>query len=330
MYHQAIRRIIRMATQRQRALHLVLDFDGTLTRKDTTAILGSIPRISGSRPSLSWDAILKAYLEDYSAHQNAYTPGSQDRKTLAEEAAWLRSLRPIELKSVSRVEEAGVFRGVTDGTITRLATRSIASGEVVLRKGWRDLLAIGSPRSSDRVSILSVNWSRTFIRQILLVAAQKELGGKAAELEGIINSIAIHANEIEGLAAPTGSDGKLGSSGGIRTSGDKLECLKAVLAKDKGEEHASAANPDEVTHKPLNVYVGDSISDLECLVAADIGICIREEEMGSGQKELASCLERLAIDVRPLNEIYANAQQSGSHMWWTQDLRSIAEVLNSA
>lgn len=321
-----------MMAQQIRPLHIVLDFDGTLTSADTTAVLGSITSISGTRTAMSWDEILSAYMSDYNAHRGQYVPSLAERTTLAEEAGWLNSLRPIEQRSSRRVEEAGVFRGVTAGMIAELAKSEIDSEGIKMRKGWKDLLCIPSFRPSTQISILSVNWSRTFIRQVLLAAARKELGRGAMELEGNINSVAIYANEIEGLDRRNGSDGKLGSGSGIRTSGDKLSCLEGMISrtalKQNGEFTDGLQSESDNTEKPMTVYVGDSPSDLECIAAADLGVCVRDEQMGSGQRELAACFERIGIDALPVEEVLTQHPPARPTAYSAGDIESLAKVLD--
>ncbi|KAF2094118.1 hypothetical protein NA57DRAFT_47016 [Rhizodiscina lignyota] len=301
-------------TTKARRIHLILDFDGTLTYSDTLAVLGNIqPTLTRPKPSLTWNEIAVAYIQDYSTHEASYTPRKEDRRTLFQEREWLASLAPIESCSAQRVEEAGTFTGVTSSDIESTARKAVDDGSIKLRNGWQSLLTTGHDMD---VSIMSVNWSRTFIKAVLLAAGARVVDQSRFRLGESLHKLQIHANEIGGLEREGGSDGSL--EGEIRTSGDKVRVMKEI---GLGAEE-----------KPTVVYVGDSNTDLECLVEADVGICMRDVDMGSGQKSLAETLERLDIDVVPLDEI-TNQQEEGEgrkQLYWASDFEGIGRLLGIA
>lgn len=332
----------------RRPIHLVLDWDGTLTRKDTLSIVGQIGywhhrrdlegKSLGSSgleaPSLKpWNYFVKAYGEDYIAHQAEYRPKAEERRTVREERTWLASLAPIENRSVRRVEDSGLFHGVTTEDVDKVARKALAESQLELRKGWYELFGkLSQDRNSDAarsgniISILSVNWSERFIRRAMLAAADSVKHTGTADQQqptSLIQDMDIRANEIEGLDQAGGSEGKLNKkdSHGIRTSADKLAQMPADCRSNV------EANPQE---RPSSgdhsvVYVGDSATDFECLLAADVGICIRDEPMGSGQKELANSLKRVGIPVLHVNE---NPPQDGRKVvWWAKDFGEIATCL---
>ncbi|KAF2842831.1 hypothetical protein M501DRAFT_922655, partial [Patellaria atrata CBS 101060] len=222
-----------------RTLHLILDFDGTLTTRDTLHILGRLGSRKHINPSEDpWTSIVSAYTSDFAAHAASYRPTPEDRRTIEQEIAWFASLESVEHRSVERVEQQKLLAGVTSADIKRAAGDAIASGEVRLREGWQEMLVgLYRRRKSVRIAILSVNWSVTFIRKTLYSAR-----------------IEIRANELEGLEGVDGSTGLLNQGGqrGIRTSGDKL-----VAMVSEGLETGDVL-----------VYVGDSATDLECLLRA--------------------------------------------------------------
>lgn len=85
------------------------------------------------------------------------------------------------------------------------------------------------------------------------------------------------------------------------------------------------------------VYVGDSATDLDCLLSADIGICVRNEgEMSGEQTELRETLRRLAIGCQGIgcmksDDLEANStrgtQEIGSSVWWARDFDDILHSL---
>lgn len=253
-------------------IRLVLDWDGTMTRKDTMSVIGSIPsqrdKRTGSEaaPSESeWSAISKAYMDDYTSHQNNYRPTKADRTTIAQEKDWLRSLKAVEKASAARVSKSGFFRGVTGDDVVATARQAISRGDVQLRPGCLELLRdLSTPEGI--LDIVSVNWSASFIRETLRASTDDP-----ALLEGIAN-ISITANEIQRLDSPEGSDGSLSNgSEAVQTSADKLARLFPP-----GDPISAASS--------AFAYVGDSATDFDCLLALGAGICIRDEPMGSGQQ----------------------------------------------
>jgi hypothetical protein len=145
-----------------------------------------------------------------------------------------------------------------------------------------------------------VNWSRHFISSCL----------KAAGVA--VDSSIILANELDGFAEGKPSTGQISSDGEMKiiASVDKLKHLEKM-------RKASAA--------PI-VYVGDSWTDIECLLAADLGICIRDEPMGSSQRKLTEALERLRIGCPPLS---SSDEADGSQVVWARDFVEIQAWANA-
>ncbi|KAL8838290.1 MAG: hypothetical protein Q9170_002187 [Blastenia crenularia] len=308
-------------------IHLLLDWDSTLTTTSTLPLIAQTgyslnDSSSQHNPLLSWNSISSAYLSDYRAHSSAYTPRSSDRKTIQEEFAWLESLRDVERKSIERVEKAGIFRNVERKHVHQAAEAAIKGRKVVLRKGWGELMKIVL-QGGGKLGIVSVGWSGEFIRGCLRTATaieetnvQGEEGvGQAVDVAGIN----IRANEIlcgaEGkMSRYFEEEGKEGD-GGIWTARDKRRVMEDVVRDEsRGRE-------------TVVVYLGDSVTDLECLLSADVGICVRNAgEMSSEQNELEQTLMRLGISCRWIGEARSDNIERKSHMgrrsslWWARGL----------
>ncbi|KAF2142223.1 uncharacterized protein K452DRAFT_318505 [Aplosporella prunicola CBS 121167] len=366
-------------------VRLVLDWDGTVTYKDTLHFLGRIcashqkqtqqaqavapppPAQPPSTNTAAWDAIVAAYLHDYSAHAAHYHPPPHQRTRPADESAWLASLQPIEARSAARVTAARLFAGVTAADVRAGAAQAIDSEELRLRPGWADLFASNGRRGTSSpgitTSILSVNWSASFVRACLLRAAEKKAAVATEErssadlieakspaavdaqaLQRALQGLRINANEIAGLDQPSGSSGQL--DGAIRTSADKRAHIDALRAR--------VATGEEGGDGDTIVYVGDSATDFDALLAADVGVCVRDEPMGGGQRELAEAMERVGVPVRRLGEATgelgkgaqgedeeggdeaaaaaagdreARQRQRQRGVWWVRDLREVAEYI---
>jgi 2-hydroxy-3-keto-5-methylthiopentenyl-1-phosphate phosphatase len=294
------------------AVRVHLDWDGTISLTDTLATVAAICYAKNSHKAMPpWSHFSKAYMSDSAAHTASYKPRKEDRRTLQEEFSWLESLTAIERASVQRVEAAGIFASVTTEDIQAGAKDSLTRQETQLRPGLKELLQ-RLHETGGYVSIISVNWSSEFIKAFLRKTMAVE-GWKSP-------SIAVYANEII-----SDGNGRLNrhfadDDRGIWTAGDK----KRVLVE--------ALNPQEQSVGGKSVYVGDSATDLDCLLFVDIGICIRGEFMDDGQKALSDTLARLKIPCRWIGE-YREAYEGNEKplksfpqvLWWARDFQEITD-----
>ena len=275
-----------------------------MTQTDT---LNALVNISAStKPTFPtqdhWTRVTQAYFEDYAATLHQLTPDGTPPITLPAESALLAHLKPVETRSLTRVSESGIFTGVTKAQLAGGARRALEAGTVRLRAGYADLYRSVQARSSshrDKISILSVNWSRHFIASCLT----------AADLA--LPAEVILSNELEGLNEDAPSTGRIvpAAEWDVVSSGDKLHYLKALRHQDSETGQARTV-----------VYVGDSWTDLECLIAADWGICIRDKEIGGTQRKLAEALERLGVKCVHVDE-WEGAD--ASRVVWARDFGEI-------
>ena len=271
-------------------IHWVLDWDGTITRHDTLDALVSIAAFSKpDSPVLEeWKRVSEAYMTDYTAALKNLAPDCNLPETIQEDSNLLRALESVEQASLNRVFSSGIFAGLTGRLIEEGARRVITSKKVELRKGFANFLHHTESRSHDDLHILSVNWSRHFISSCL----------RAVEV--YMDREAIHANEFDGIERGLISTGKISPDEDaemkIISSGDKLEHL-ARLRKLDCELSGEIICPK----KPV-VYVGDSWTDIGCLLDSDLGICIRDDPMGSSQKKLAERLQNLDVNCPHLHD----------------------------
>lgn len=275
----------------QRPICLILDFDGTLTKRDTMHVVAEagyrrqkeLKRSPQPRP---WNEIVDAYMDDFRLHTKAYSPAASHRTTIAQEIAWLNSLEPIEQASIHRALEAGIFDDVRDIDMKTSALESLDDGDVQLRPGFAKachavyLHNANCYSKAGSIHVLSVNWSFSFIRHVWC------LGLRSTGYNGVqwSKDVGIHANELPSIIKQQDVDDDEHEVSQIRTSGDKVKVLMSFASRIVSTV----------------IYVGDSTTDLECLLVADIGICIRDDPMGSGQRDLAETCDKFNIDVLPL------------------------------
>ena len=260
-------------------IHWVLDWDGTITKRDTLDTLVSIA--ASSKPDFPtqkhWERVTKAYLEDYTETLEKLAPGGTLPSDVAKEKDLFQKLKIVEQRSLDRVSDSGIFAGLTEEQLKEGARKAITSQQVQLRAGFTTFLEwvqTLQTQQNHKFGILSVNWSARFIAAALEGAnAQVDLGD-------------ILSNELEGLADGIPTTGHIVPAADtmITASADKLQQLERIREANK-----VSGNPR------LIVYVGDSWTDIEGLLDADLGICIRDDPMGSSQRQLAEALERLGV-----------------------------------
>jgi thiamine phosphate phosphatase / amino-HMP aminohydrolase len=293
-------------------VHWVLDWDGTLTKRDTLNTLVNIA--AENKPDFpvlkEWERLSNAYMEDYKSTLQHLIPDGKYPTTVSSEKALLKDLEPVEQRSVDHVSSSGIFQGLTMSNIGSGAVKAIRMAEVQLRDGCDSFFKQFQVDKLERpaagqcfknISLLSVNWSQAFIAHCLhATAIDKDL-----EMFEFIKSNEIGFMEGEQISSGiiSGKDGRR-----ILSSWDKLSRFKDL--KHNSEREVAW------------VYIGDSWTDLECLLDADVGICIRDEPMNSTQSKLADALVRLEIDC-----LHINDEHTGPIIW-ARDFEEIQEWMS--
>jgi len=276
-------------------MHVVLDFDGTVTTKDTVGTVAS-HAISFHKErhrdlSATWEEIVRRYGADHADFVSIYQPAEPERTTLEAELKFQRSVRPVELKSLDRVLEARLFRSIPQLYLVQAGQDDVRSGRVELREGFGEYVG-AMLQDGHEVSILSVNWSASFIRGVI--------GGDL--------DVAILANETtdDGDILGPRLPGQPGPAPVMATCDDKLSSLKLV-----------AGTSLEAWEKL--VYVGDSGTDLECLVAAARGV-IMSDSPGS---KLLCTLRRVGFSVPHVSQ---RANDGSPSLAWARNFREIMDA----
>ncbi|KAF1929676.1 uncharacterized protein M421DRAFT_4126 [Didymella exigua CBS 183.55] len=284
-------------------IHWILDWDGTITRRDTLDALVSIAASAkpGSPVLEEWKRVSEAYKDDYTAALEKLAPGDKLPSTVKEERKLLLALRNVEQTSLERVSASGIFAGLTQKLLEEGASNAIDSRKVEIRDGCTEFLQSKRTNDYDSLDLLSVNWSRHFISSCLM-AANTPVGHDS-----------IYANELDGIEANRTSHGIISPKGeakiSIISSSDKLEYMTRLKEQDKRTV----------------VYVGDSWTDIECLLEADLGICIRDEPIGSSQKKLAERLQSLGVHCPHLS---ASTKSGERQVVWARDFADIQAWTN--
>lgn len=284
-------------------VHWILDWDGTITQNDTLNVLVNIA--ASTKPTFPtqerWKYVVDAYISDYTTTLACLAPGGFLPTTIESEKKLLQDMKPVEQRSLFRVSTSKIFEGLTHKTLEEGAKKAINTGEVSLRPGCVEFLHYISAQATpevDNFHILSVNWSQHFISSCL----------HASNIS--INPHLILANELADIPENQPSTGEISPSGSaslkIIASEDKLQYLEKLRKNSEAKI----------------VYMGDSWTDIECLLAADLGICVRDEEMGSGQRKLAKAFGRLGVDVSRLADV---SEAGEAKVVWVRDFDEVRE-----
>ena len=234
----------------------------------------------------------------------------------------------------TRAVDAGVFRGVGGAEVRRLAVEAVARGDVRLRDGWARAFALAAAATAAAgrqggvlsTSVVSVNWSRRFVCECLRAAAVAAQDAGGDDVLWAVRACEVFANELpdvvaEGAGQNQEAAGLEGKALELRTSDDKLRQVLRIRERDSGGESTTRT-----------VYVGDSATDLECLVAADVGVVVRDEDLGGGQREFKETCHRIGIKVRRLTEWSAFDERRGegefpTSLWSIGDFHELSEWL---
>lgn len=165
----------------------------------------------------------------------------------------------------------------------------------------------------------------------VLLAAAARASPSEDEGGGVLRDVRVLAEEVvcpgEGLPRGSGGDagGKLrGGVETVRTSEDKARVMRSCVADFLG-------GVDVERGKVLRVYVGDSPTDLECLLETGIGVCVRDEEMSGEQTRLRDVLEGCGVHVEQLRKERVDmgngeGEEEGK-LVWTRDLGEVEGML---
>jgi thiamine phosphate phosphatase / amino-HMP aminohydrolase len=280
----------------------ILDFDGTITTKDTISTLAkfglSKQAEKGNDLSKVWDEVVKKYGEDYQNHNKNYKPSKEERDTAAKEIDYYRSLKEVETISFGRVSSSGVFHSISTNDFEHFGSEAIQNGEIVVREGFKEFLE-RIKKQRDLVGVVSVNFSRYFIQGVLEASAGPQLSQ--------IGIIANHSDENGVLLGPQTQDGGFGPI--MVTSDAKLASMRGFLHRggDKGRAFSRV------------IYIGDSGTDIECLMEDTImGIMISED----GESQLVQIIKRLGVKFLHISQ--CQASQRG-FVYWARNFKEIVE-----
>ena len=247
-----------------------------------------------------WDYAAAAYSEDYSKHVESYKPSKGDRTTLKEELDWLRGLKAVEERSFSRVSNSGIFAGISQDDWRDLGRNAVERGDVGIRRGFKEFVESVTKEGAE-LGIVSVNFSTEWIKGVLsaVIGAQAE-------------NVRVLANSPDERGILRGPEGERGGEGEVMVTSDaKLEAVMRLLREwDAGYR---------IDYEEINAvyYIGDSGTDLECLIEDQtIGVAMAKE----GKSSLMDMLQRIGVKTTHIEQY----QEDSAVVHWAEDFEQIA------
>lgn len=327
----------------RRPAHLILDFDATLTVRDTIVLLREIPIQRNKRLGYEahrvpeWSSLEAAYMQDYERHRTA----EESAEIGINDVIWsfverakaysqkLARKRVVEELSMKRLKAWDVFRGVQRTDVCRAAETVLTDGRLRLRDYWSDMLRMflqndsqSNATQKSSVSIISLNWSETFIRECLLSALRLELAGDLELQRFVARELQIHACEITGLDEEEGSSGHMQAD--VLSSADKLKFLPFASQRNHAMDPYRPHDPEA----PYLVYVGDSATDFDCLMLADAGVWLcPASDLKEASERCEQCFKPLKLRLRPISDT-RSGELSEDELVWAQDFEQISDFLS--
>lgn len=268
---------------------LVFDFDGTITQEDTIgelaqAAIGHQRTKTGRDLSASWDQVVKAYMDDRAAFKSGYPIKEEDRRTFEEEIDFMNAMKAVELASLDRVFQSGLFKEMGPNTLFQLGSEARRSGKIKIREGFEEIYNWAEDRDLG-IAIVSVNWSADFIRGALCEFPLTNIVSNHVNYTGLIHG-------PPALAKP------------LTSAIDKVEGVLEALGS--------------MIDKPnVCLYFGDSTTDLACLLP-NTGIVICNDDQ---QSQLLSTLERLQRNCPHISNF--KTCDANQELFWARDFREV-------
>jgi thiamine phosphate phosphatase / amino-HMP aminohydrolase len=276
----------------------ILDFDGTITKNDTIDTLFksalAIQDAKGHDMVRTWQEIIVSYDRDYQAHVRAYKPVKEERHTVEQEIKFYRSLEAVEARSFERISKSGIFAGISELEWEEIAIQAVTNGDVVLREGLKTFLQ-RIKNSNTTWAVVSVNFSSAFIRAVLRLGLGSE------------SKIWILANQPDEIGVLKGPGIRGGTAGNVVSTSDaKLASVQELVGPWDGRLQSKV------------VYIGDSGTDIECLLRDGIiGIIMSED----GRSDLMRTMSRTGMEVLHIEKYEATSNS----VYWARDYLEIVQ-----
>ncbi|CAI4037596.1 hypothetical protein SMKI_03G0710 [Saccharomyces mikatae IFO 1815] len=233
---------------------IISDFDETITRDDTIDVIAKLPYLLHPDLKPEWRYFIKTYMEgcrEYKYNGTRSLPLLSPSlpkiisqcnfgEIFKDEIKYQNHNRIIELNSVNEITKQEIFKSITLEQMKKFA-RDQNHGNCLLRNGFNRFCSSVIKNFEDDFYILSINWSREFIYEII---GNSRLNRDHIFCNGL--------KKFTGKFPPT-YNGEFDC--GLLTGSDKVKKLDEILAKSDTD-----SNKEDETH--CYWYIGDSETDL--------------------------------------------------------------------
>ena len=255
-------------------VQVIVDFDETITERDSTAVLGQLaaqwaaeeggPRCRDAARA-EWDAVVSRFAAECRAH-SAADPVPPRGAGMAAVRAWFDRHDAFDRRMADAVSASRALAGMTLPFV-----REHGPPLVAVREGAAPALRRLAIRPGTRVAVVSVHFSAA------LVSATLASEGVAAEAVGApahgrAGTVAVLANELETDSAGAATGAVLPR---VHSAIDKADAVRA-LARSAGPAGAGAT-----------VYVGDSPTDFLAMAESDWAVVVGDSASLRGLLEAA-------------------------------------------
>jgi len=250
--------------------------------------------------SSRWDDVVQAYVSDYKSHVSSYAPPASDRLCVEDEIAFLRSQKHVETKSLGRINECALFRGISRDAFHEAGRQLVRDGTVKIRPGFQHLVRAALDKGW-KVNIVSVNWSAAFIK------------GACGFADGEVNVYANEVREDDGIVLGPDVLG-LDDDGALIAGEEKEVGRNLTNSCDKRDVVRRVLRNDAVAHDAPFFFFGDSTTDMECLLEATRGVVIAD----SDESSLIRTLRRIGKRVPHVRDAEADDE-----VVWASDFHEV-------
>lgn len=278
---------------------IIIDWDETLTTKDTIQYLAQLPYTINSHnrqhspPRLPFSHYTDIYMTNYTNYKSHHF--GKDYTILDDYIQFQMGMEPIEMSSINALESDGVFQGLTKLQIRNQADLvQLRPGAVAFLE--RCLLLRKS------VVILSVNWTSLMIDEVLrrngiavsdgeniknndTMEEDGKRDGDGDEDEDGENGVKIVTNEFE-FASDGKTTGFWLSYPKIHTSLDKLNYINQVKIQANSSNNANGERHGDANGDGI-MYIGDSLTDLLPILNVSFPCAIKDSKLDSVLTQLS-------------------------------------------
>ncbi|OIW35602.1 hypothetical protein CONLIGDRAFT_63908 [Coniochaeta ligniaria NRRL 30616] len=290
-----------------RPVHVFLDFDGTITKEDTIAALGEWASTLNDKNNI-WLSHCNWYNAETEKFDEAHridftTDGLKGLGQLGLQHlihANINDRIQIERQSVELINGYRLFQNLPPQALYKAAQYNMAEtseNRIEIRNGFGDLLKYLTAKKSE-VTVLSVNWSEDWIKGCIC----------PHNLNVISNTI--RYGRIQGPGPKLTDD----PHGLLLTGGHKLMAMNA--ARDRLPNLGAG-----LTY----VYIGDSKTDLPCMLECDKAILMVDEDPAIKPNFVATALTAMGHQVQHISQVGPDFRFA-----WAKDFTEILRSGNLA